>query len=49
MATGTIQSGICGFTISVKATCEDSQNVSLEIKSDCLALPQTAIISITKE
>lgn len=35
MATGVIQCGICGFTIKVKATSEDSQNVKLEITSDC--------------
>ncbi|AFM41226.1 hypothetical protein Desaci_2271 [Desulfosporosinus acidiphilus SJ4] len=35
MATGIIKSGICGFTITVKALSEDRQNVMLEISSDC--------------
>lgn len=35
MATGVIHSGICGFTINVKATAEDGHTVSLEIESDC--------------
>ena len=34
-ATGVIHSGICGFTINVKAVCDDGHKVKLEIKSDC--------------
>ncbi|KJR49250.1 putative hydrolases or acyltransferases (alpha/beta hydrolase superfamily) [Desulfosporosinus sp. I2] len=42
MATGIINCGVCGFTISVKAVSDDSQSnsrrskrIRLEIKSDC--------------
>ncbi|ODA40768.1 hypothetical protein [Desulfosporosinus sp. BG] len=35
MATGVIHSGVCGFTINVKAVCEDRHKVKLEITSDC--------------
>lgn len=35
MATGVIHSGVCGFTINVKAVCDDGHKVKLEITSDC--------------
>ncbi|MDP4125735.1 MAG: hypothetical protein Q8912_02140 [Bacillota bacterium] len=35
MATGVIHSGICGFTINVKAVSDNDHNVKLEINSDC--------------
>lgn len=35
MATGVVNSGICGFTITVKALSEGDQNIKLEIVSDC--------------
>jgi hypothetical protein len=35
MATGVIKSGICGFTINVKALSDDRRIVKLEITSDC--------------
>lgn len=35
MATGVIKSGICGFTITVKAASEGDEHIKLEITSDC--------------
>jgi len=35
IATGVIHSGVCGFTINVKAVCDDGHKVKLEIISDC--------------
>ncbi len=35
MATATIKSGICGFTVSATAECEDAAHVALKIESDC--------------
>jgi hypothetical protein len=35
IATGVIHSGVCGFTINVKAVCDDNHKVKLEITSDC--------------
>ena len=35
MATGVIHAGVCGFTINVKAVCDDNNKVQLEITSDC--------------
>lgn len=35
MATGIIKAGVCGFTINVKAVCDDNHKAKLEITSDC--------------
>lgn len=35
MATGTIHSGVCGFTINVKAVSDKDNKVKLDITSDC--------------
>jgi hypothetical protein len=35
MAKAVIKSGICGFTISARADCEDGRYVKLQIISDC--------------
>ncbi|TGE31592.1 hypothetical protein [Desulfosporosinus sp. Sb-LF] len=35
MATGIVHSGICGFTINVKAVSDANHKVTLEITSDC--------------
>ncbi|MHB1654452.1 MAG: DUF6951 family protein [Desulfitobacteriaceae bacterium] len=35
MTTGVIHSGICGYTIMVKADSTNGQTVQLEITSDC--------------
>lgn len=34
-ATGVIKAGACGFTINVKAVCDDGNKVKLVISSDC--------------
>ncbi|NYE58473.1 DUF6951 family protein [Carboxydothermus ferrireducens] len=35
MATGKIFSGVCGFTIEVKAKKRENGKIKMEIKSDC--------------
>ncbi|CAA7601656.1 Hypothetical protein DEACI_2323 [Acididesulfobacillus acetoxydans] len=35
MATGVIHSGICGYTITVKADSTDGQTVRLDIETQC--------------
>jgi hypothetical protein len=35
MPTAIIRSGICGFTVSATADCEDPAHVALQIESDC--------------
>lgn len=35
MATGVIHCGVCGFTVNVKADCDDHKKVKLEISSNC--------------
>jgi hypothetical protein len=35
MATVTIHAGICGFTTTVRAQSEDTQNVEISFESDC--------------
>lgn len=35
MVKGVINAGVCGFTINVKAECDNGQKVKLEIISDC--------------
>ena len=35
MATGVINCGICGFTITVKAVSDSDQKVKLDITSEC--------------
>ncbi|MCE5217367.1 hypothetical protein LLH03_10115 [bacterium] len=32
---GTIHAGVCGFVTTVTASCEDGQNVTLDIQTDC--------------
>ena len=35
MHTAVIRSGVCGFTVSATADCEDPAHVALRIESDC--------------
>lgn len=35
MPTAIIRSGICGFTVSATAECEEADHVALKIDSDC--------------
>ncbi len=34
-ATATINAGVCGFTTELTATCDDGQNVNLDVTSNC--------------
>ena len=38
----TVNAGICGFSCQIKATCEDMQFVTFEVKSDCESIQQLA-------
>ena len=35
MATVTVDSGICGFSTTIKTTSDDGQNVGIEFESEC--------------
>lgn len=35
MATATVHAGICGFTSVIEAECDDDQQVSFTVRTDC--------------
>ena len=30
-----VTSGVCGFTVAIEASCEDMQNVTLQVETQC--------------
>ena len=35
MVTTKVEAGVCGFVTEINASCEDSQNVQFDMKTDC--------------